>query len=139
MDLATARRRFAESRSAYLTTTGHSGPHIVPIVFAVNGDIIVTAIDHKPKRSALLQRLTNIAVDPRVSVLADHYEDSWEALWWVRADGRAAVVSAASAGAHLDRLVDKYPQYEDHRPDGSVILIDVHRWRSWEAENGKPG
>ena len=139
MDLTTARRRFGAARSAYLTTIGHSGPHVVPIVFAVHGDTIVTAVDHKPKRNMQLQRLTNIAVDPRVSVLVDHYEDSWDALWWVRADGRAALMPAASAGAHLDHLVDKYPQYRKHRPAGTVILIDVHRWKSWEAEPGKPG
>jgi len=139
VDLTTARRRFSDSRSAYLTTTGHGGPHIVPIDFAVHGDLIVTAIDHKPKQTTRLRRLTNIATDPRVSVLVDHYEDDWEALWWVRADGRARVVSAASAGAHLDQLVEKYTQYRRLRPAGSVILIDVHRWRSWEAESGKPG
>ncbi|MDJ0960029.1 MAG: TIGR03668 family PPOX class F420-dependent oxidoreductase [Acidimicrobiia bacterium] len=139
MDLATARRRFGQSRSAYLTTTGHSGPHIVPIVFAIRGDVVVTAIDHKPKRSTQLQRLTNIAVDPRVSVLVDHYEDAWDALWWVRADGRARVETAASARAYLDLLVDKYPQYASHRPTGQVILIDVQRWRSWEAQSAKPG
>jgi PPOX class probable F420-dependent enzyme len=139
VDLATARRRFRESRSAYLTTAGHGGPHIVPIVFAVSGDIIITAVDHKPKRTTQLQRLTNIAVDPRVSVLVDHYEDSWDALWWVRADGRARVLSAAAARVDLDHLVDKYPQYEQHRPHGPVVLIDVHRWRSWAAEIEEPG
>ena len=37
------------------------------------------------KRSASLRRLANIAVNPRVAVVVNHYEDDWHALWWVRA------------------------------------------------------
>ncbi len=138
MDLPTARRRFAEARSARLATGGHSGAHIVPIVFAVVGDQIVTAIDHKPKKTRQLRRLTNIAVDPRVAVIVDHYDDDWDQLWWVRADGRATVLSPHEAKDQVDVLVAKYPQYQDRRPDGPVILIDVQRWRSWQAQDPEP-
>ena len=135
MDLAAARERFTSARSARLATTGHAGSHIVPIVFATIGDQIVTAVDHKPKTSNRLQRLANIAMDPRVAVLVDHYDDDWNTLWWVRADGRAAVVGAEAAQSHLDALGAKYVQYQERRPDGPVIVIDVLRWRSWEAQN----
>ena len=60
----------------------------MPVTFAVLGDIIVIAIDHKPKRSMNLKRLRNIADNPRVSLLVDRYDDDWSQLWWVRADGR---------------------------------------------------
>lgn len=135
MDLATARRRFGEARSARLATTGHGGAHLVPIVFAVTGDTIVTAVDHKPKTTTQLRRLTNIATDPRVAVLVDRYDEDWSSLWWIRADGRATVTSPDRAGPSLGVLVAKYPQYEHHRPSGPVIVIDVHRWRSWEAQD----
>jgi len=138
VELARARELFTAARSARLATTGHSGPHIVPIVFAVVGDQVVTAVDHKPKSSHHLRRLTNIAIDPRVTVLVDHYDEDWRNLWWVRADGRATVVGAATAAAQLDVLQAKYPEYRDRRPNGRVILIDVHRWRSWQAEKVEP-
>jgi PPOX class probable F420-dependent enzyme len=107
-------------------------------VFAVIGDQVVTAVDHKPKKSRHLRRLTNIAIEPRVTVLVDHYDEDWGELWWVRADGRATVVAAEAAGAQLDALQAKYPEYRKRRPSGQVILIDVQRWRSWQAKNPGP-
>ena len=65
-----------------------------PCTFALLGDAtIVSAVDHKPKRTTALRRLANIAANPRVALLADHYDDDWEALWWARADGTARVVA----------------------------------------------
>ncbi|MEE9472759.1 MAG: pyridoxamine 5'-phosphate oxidase family protein, partial [Acidimicrobiia bacterium] len=58
--------------------------HAVPIVFAIDGDYLYTAVDHKPKSTTRLARLENIAANPQVSVLAQHYKDDWEQLWWVR-------------------------------------------------------
>jgi len=106
----------------------------VPIVFAVAGDEIVSAVDHKPKRSVHLQRLANIAANPAVAVLADHYSDDWTQLWWVRADGQAAILEAGRdhAGA-LDLLVEKYDQYRFRRPEGPVISISVKAWSGWRA------
>src|SRR4051794_4921374 len=91
----TPRERFAAARVARLAT---SGPHIVPICFALDGDTIWSAVDAKPKRTRALRRLENIARDPRVSVLTDHYDDSdWSRLWWARADGTATVHDDAPA------------------------------------------
>ena len=68
--------RFANARVAHLATVGDTGaPHLVPIVFALVGDVIHSAVDGKPKRHTALRRLANIAHEPRVSVLADHYDD----------------------------------------------------------------
>jgi PPOX class probable F420-dependent enzyme len=134
VDFVTARSRFATARSATLATTGSGGAHAVPIVFAVVGERIVTAIDHKPKQTTRLRRLTNIAADARVAVLADHYDDDWSRLWWVRADGIAHTVAASAVPDHVDALVRKYDQYRDRRPDGTVILVDVVDWRFWDAE-----
>ena len=82
--------RFASARVARLATVdAGGGPHVVPITFAVDGDVIWSAVDDKPKRSRELKRLANIRSNPAVSVLADHYDDDWTRLWWVRADGTA--------------------------------------------------
>ena len=97
MDAETARELFASVRVARLATVDPGGrPHLVPITFALDGDAIVTAVDHKPKSTTKLRRLENIAANPEVSVLADRYEDDWSRLWWARADGTARVIGRAS-------------------------------------------
>jgi PPOX class probable F420-dependent enzyme len=133
VDEREARSRFAAGRVARLATVRPDGsPHLVPIVFALDGATIAFVVDDKPKSTRELQRLANIRAEPRVSVLVDHYDDDWAAVWWVRVDGRARVVDADPA---LDRavalLAEKYPQYATDRPPGPAVLIDVETWRWW--------
>ncbi|GAB1817100.1 TIGR03668 family PPOX class F420-dependent oxidoreductase [Herbidospora sp. RD11066] len=111
---------------ARLATTG---PFVVPVTFAVDGDVIVTAVDHKPKTTRRLRRLDAVRADPQVSLLVDHYEENWERLWWVRADGAARVVDEWP----IDSLAAKYPQYRETPPEGPFIVIDVVKWRMWSA------
>ena len=126
--------RFADARVARLATIGAGGqPHLVPITFAVRGNVIVTAVDHKPKRSMDLRRLRNIETNPRVSVLVDHYDDDWSLLWWVRADGVARILRGDDRAEPLRWLAEKYDQYLTRPPEGPVIRIDVSAWRSWSA------
>jgi PPOX class probable F420-dependent enzyme len=145
LDVAEARRRFAGVRVARLATVSPGGhPHLVPFTFALDsrageadsgpGDRIVSAVDAKPKRSTDLRRLRNIRANPRVAVLADHYEDDWGALWWVRADGQAAILDDPAAMAPaLALLAGRYPQYRAQPPGGPVISIRVTRWTGWAA------
>jgi PPOX class probable F420-dependent enzyme len=123
---------FAAARVARLATVGADGsPHLVPIVFALAGEVIHTAVDAKPKRHRALRRLANIAHEPRVSVLADHYDEDWSLLWWVRADGVARVLEESPAGAAA--LAAKYPQYRITPPPGPFVEIRVERWSSWSS------
>jgi PPOX class probable F420-dependent enzyme len=133
-----ARQRLAAARVARLATVGTDGqPHLVPVTFAVDGDLIYIAVDHKPKTTVNLRRLRNIRENPRVAVLADHYAQDWETLWWVRADGRASVTSAEDVIRRpIDLLATRYEQYRVNRPDGPVIVIQVQRWSGW---SGLPG
>lgn len=108
-------------------------PHVVPITFALDGWSIVSAIDHKPKRTTDLQRLRNIDVNPAVSVLVDHYDDDWARLWWARADGTARVVAAPDAAEALELLAAKYTPYRQRPPEGPVIVVTVDRWKTWTA------
>jgi PPOX class probable F420-dependent enzyme len=115
------------------TVRADGAPHLVPIVFALDGDVVHSVVDAKPKRSMKLQRLANIAANPGVSLLVDHYDEEWEALWWVRADGTARVVEG---GPEQDRAVAllraKYPQYERWpEPIGAAVIMRVDRWRWW--------
>jgi PPOX class probable F420-dependent enzyme len=95
-------------------------------------DQIFTAVDHKPKTTRNLKRLRNIAENPQVAVLADHYEDAWDALWWVRGDGQARILTdTAEMAAPIQMLADRYWQYRMNRPEGPVIAITVQRWTGW--------
>ena len=134
LDPPEAWRRFSEARVARMGTTGPDGrPHVVPVVFAVDGDAVFTIVDPKPKRGPRLKRLANIEANPRVTLLVDHYDESWRALWWVRADGTATV---EEQGPSRDRAIDllraKYEQYAEWTtPFGAAVVIRVDRWSSW--------
>ena len=132
MEPAEARRRFAAARVARLATTGADGrPHVVPVTFAVDGDTIYTAVDHKPKRGRALKRLANIAENPRVALLVDEYDDrGWARLWWVRADGLARVVEDGDARA-VELLREGYQQYVERPHEGPAVFVGVERWSGW--------
>ena len=106
----------------------------MPIVFALDGDTLYSAVDEKPKRSRTLRRMENARVRPGVSVLVDHYEDEWSRLWWVRLRGRARVLDeGAEAERALSLLAGKYGQYRERPPGLPVLAIDVDEWRGWSA------
>jgi PPOX class probable F420-dependent enzyme len=109
-------------------------PHIVPITFALEGEVLYFAVDAKPKRTTNLKRLRNIAANPAVSILIDHYEDEWEGLWWVRLDGTARVVTAPDeSNQALDLLAQRYPQYLAIRPAGPVVAVAIESMTGWSA------
>ncbi len=77
-----ARQRFEAAHIARLATASPQGrPHLVPIVFAVMGDVAWTAVDGRPKTTRSLRRLANVESNPRVSILVDHYDGDWSAPW----------------------------------------------------------
>ncbi|MGW0178500.1 TIGR03668 family PPOX class F420-dependent oxidoreductase [Nocardia sp. NPDC003345] len=129
-----ARTRFAESRVARLATvTAEGRPHLVPIVFAVAGNTIYTAVDAKPKSTTALRRLANITANPEVAVLADFYDEDWTHLWWVRAEAVAGIVTGDQARTGLEELTARYPVYREQRPPGPVLALEVTRWSGWSA------
>ncbi len=134
------------ARLATQTRTGRID--LVPMTFAIEGDRLVTAIDHKPKTTTALKRLENIRANPEVSVIIDEYDDGdWDQLWWVRLRGVATIIeppdpqrpadgeggTGALHRAAIASLVAKYPQYVEHTPTGPVILIELVRWQWWSA------
>ena len=132
---AEARRRFSDARVARLATVRADGrPHLVPIVFAVEGDVIHSIADPKPKRGLDLLRHRNLAAHPAASLLVDVYDESWDQLWWARADGIGRVVAeGAERETALRLLRAKYPQYAAWDvPFGAATLIEVRRWSGWE-------
>jgi PPOX class probable F420-dependent enzyme len=127
--------RLTGARVARLATTDPDGrPHLVPIVFAVEGDTLYSAVDRKPKRSTKLRRIENARARPDVTILFDHYDEDWRQLWWLRARGRARVLDDGAERAHaLALLQEKYPQYRSEPPDGPVLAVDITDVRSWSA------
>ena len=133
-----ARSRFAAAPVARLATVTPDGaPHIVPVTFAIEDDRVFVAVDAKPKSTRDLARLRNIRANPRVAVLADHYEADWAALWWARADGEARIVTGqAEMAGPINLLARRYPQYRAAPPAGPVIAVTVLRWSGWAARQG---
>ena len=125
----------ARARVARLATLDSDGrPHLVPIVFALVGDTLYSAVDAKPKRSRRLRRIENARERPDVTVLVDRYDEDWTQLWWVRIRGRARVLDEGDeAAAALEALTAKYPQYREEPPGPPVLAIDVEDWRAWSA------
>jgi PPOX class probable F420-dependent enzyme len=114
------------------TVTPQGTPHIVPVTFAVHDGVLYTAVDAKPKTTTSLRRLGNIRLNPAVAVLADHYEDDWSALWWVRADGRASVIDEPGRLAEpAGLLAERYHQYRDLEITGPVIAVVIERLTGW--------
>jgi PPOX class probable F420-dependent enzyme len=134
-DPSLLRGRVTEARVARLATTDPDGrPHLVPIVFALDGDTLYSAVDSKPKRSRILRRIENARERPDVTVLVDHWDEDWTRLWWVRLRGRARVLDGGEeAGRAVELLAEKYAQYRDAAPRPPVLAIDVVEWRGWEA------
>lgn len=135
LDSAQARALFASAPVARLATVAPDGaPHLVPVCFALTGDSVYTAVDGKPKRTSNLARLANIAAEPRVALLADHYDDDWTRLWWVRVDGDAQVVVDPDERARaVATLAAAYVQYARNPPPGAVIRVAVRRFSGWSA------
>ena len=105
----------------------------MPICFALDGDTLYSAVDEKPKRMRQLARLDDIARDPRVEVVIDHYEGDWSQLWWVRLRGRARIVEHDDRA--LELLSAKYPQYREQPPAGPFIIVEIDERAEWSAEH----
>ncbi len=92
-------------------------PRVVPVCYAVSGDVLVTAVDSKPKGVGdpmRLGRIRDITRDRRVVVLVDRWDEAWERLAWLRIEGSAEIIGLG--GEHpreVDLLRQRYPQYHE--------------------------
>jgi len=133
VDEAEARRRFAAGRVARLATVARDGrPRVVPCCFVLAGDVVYSAVDEKPKDSPDLARLRDMAVHPDVTLVVDHYEEDWVAVWWARVRGRARMVTGDEERAAIALLRGKYPQYQSHQL-ARVVAIDLTEVRGWQG------
>lgn len=130
------RARVAAAPAARLATLRPDGtPRLVPITFALVDGLLCSAVDTvKPKTTTRLARLADVARDPRVGVLVDHYADDWTALWWVRVDGTAAVHDDGDLHTRAgSALAAKYAPYRAAVPDGPLLVVTPTHWTGWTA------
>lgn len=128
----------ARMRVARLATADAQGkPHVIPIVFALDGQKLYSPVDEKPKRVApsQLKRIRNLLANPQVAVVVDEYDEDWTQLAWVLVTGKAEIIEGGESHATGVRLLEeKYPQYGvmplAHRP---MIVVTPERVTSWKA------
>jgi PPOX class probable F420-dependent enzyme len=131
-DAEWVRERFGAARIARMATMADGRPRLVPVVYALVGATIYTAVDGKPKRTTELARLDDIAADPSVCLLVDAYDEDWTQLWWARADATARIAVESAEG--VAALRNRYPQYASVALPGPVIVAEVTRWSGWSAQ-----
>lgn len=68
-----------------------------------------------------------------MSLLVEHYDEAWEQLWWVRADGTGLVIEdGPEREMSIWLLRAKYSQYEAWTtPFGAATVITVEKLTSW--------
>jgi PPOX class probable F420-dependent enzyme len=146
MNIEDRRRMVTAARVGRLATvTANGRPHVVPCCFVLATvgvgerveDVLYSAVDAKPKSTLDLKRLDNVRASPAASLVIDHYDDDWTALWWVRLDGSATVLDPGpETDRALELLADKYEQYRTTAPPGAVLRIAVTGWADWTADSG---
>jgi PPOX class probable F420-dependent enzyme len=127
------------ARLGHLATAGRDGvPHNIPICFWFDGAAqFYFIVDEKPKRltGTGLKRMRNIAENPRVALVIDHYEEDWAGLAYVLIHGEAHIVDEPQEYVlALRNLRDKYVQYRDmvmcvgRNPMVRINAARVHTW-----------
>jgi len=115
------------------TSDSRHGTHLVPVVFAVRGDELVIPIDSvKPKGKNRLRRIDNLRTDSRASLLIDHRNADWGALWWVRVDLEFDR-TAAPESSWQSALARKYQQYRPEHTIDSLLLFTICAMQGWRA------
>jgi PPOX class probable F420-dependent enzyme len=121
---------------ARLATADSDGvPHVVPVCFTILESTVYIAIDQKPKSGdpRALKRIQNIAANPSVALIVDHYEDDWQQLAWVMLRGTAEVLESGDEREAAHTLLrQRYKQYEGMDFLGlPMIAIRIARASSW--------
>jgi PPOX class probable F420-dependent enzyme len=123
--------RLELARVGRLATASLDGrPHCVPVCFATLPNLVVIALDEKPKRVEIrrLRRVRNILENPQVTLTVDHYEEEWNKLWFLMIEARATVDELGPS--HLEALRAKYPQYGSMNLKQGLFL-EPHRVVQW--------
>ena len=123
---------------AHLATADASGQaHVIPIVFAFDGQLLYTPIDEKPKSvdPERLKRVRNLLENDQLAIVVDRYDADWTQLAWVLVKGTGEFVKEGEQRrTGIKLLKEKYPQYEDMPLEGRpLIVVTPHEVTSWGA------
>jgi PPOX class probable F420-dependent enzyme len=110
-------------------------PRVLPVTYAVCGELLVSVVDHKRKRLAgeQLARVRWLRARPAAALTVDQYDSDWSRLAWVQALGEVAVIDAADAPDAISALVARYEQYQERPPAGPVLALRPDRLLWWRA------
>ena len=131
-----ARRLLEDAPVARLGLLDDEGaPRVLPITFAVAGDRLVSAIDHKRKRvtGEHLARVRWLRARPAAALTVDRYDDDWARLEWLQVLGEVEIVDAAAAPDAIAALVARYEPYRTRPPAGPVLALTPSRLLWWRA------
>lgn len=126
----------ANSRVARLGLLDDEGsPRVMPVTYAISGESLVTAVDHKPKRRTGedIARVRWLRARPAAALTVDHYDDDWSRLAWVQAIGVMRVLGADAAPRAIAALTDRYQPYVGNPPAGPVLVLEPDRLLWWRA------
>jgi PPOX class probable F420-dependent enzyme len=132
---AWARTLLDRERHAHLgLLDGDGAPRVLPVTYAVTGEEVVSAVDHKRKRDpgGELARVRWLRRDARAALTIDSYDDDWDRLAWVQLLGEMAVHDTVDGDA-LAALQSRYPPYRDRPPAGPLLRLRVTRALCWTA------
>jgi PPOX class probable F420-dependent enzyme len=121
------------------TADSKAKPHIVPVVFAFDGEKYYIPIDEKTKttKPGELRRIKNIDANPAVALLIDEYNEDWKKLLFIMVQGKAAILGKKKGNDEGTREEDgddkllkkahellktKYPQYQ-HIDIGKLSIV----------------
>jgi PPOX class probable F420-dependent enzyme len=138
------RKSFETASVARLGTQRSGAPGLVPIVFAYVEGAFWSPIDGKPKDSAALARVRDLAAEPEAALLLDGWHVDWKCLWWIRVEALGDVLAerdqAAAALAEFRAaeraLRTKYSQYAEtplFAGDATMLRFVPERITSWAA------
>lgn len=147
------------ARVARLATADSKAiPHIVPVVFAFDGEKYYIPIDEKPKTTKPdnLRRIKNIEVNPAVALLIDEYNEDWKKLLFIMIQGKASIlgkIRGDEEGKEEEEerqenddnhklleiahrlLFTKYPQYQDIDIGKLCIVIYPEKTIFWSMSS----
>lgn len=120
------------------TADSKAKPHVIPVVFAFDGEKYYIPIDEKTKTTKpdKLRRIKNIEVNPAVALLIDEYNEDWKKLLFIMIQGKAAILGKKRGNDEEKQLEEddkllkiahkllytKYPQYE-HIAIGKLCIV----------------
>jgi PPOX class probable F420-dependent enzyme len=134
-----------KARTARLATVdSECKPHLVPVVFAFDGEYYYIPIDAKtkqePSKPEKLKRVKNIQTNPNIALLIDEYNEDWTKLYFIMIQGRALLISNKKGVQQNELLLiekahkvlsEKFHHYQKIGIGEYVIMIYPQKIITW--------